>query len=186
MIFRTKTGWMQFIPIVIFDENRNLTGDSVTGKAYGEFLCRIFDYWYEHDHDKLWVQIFAETFMKIRHQAPSLCTLAEECGQAVVLEHDGNVYACDHFVFPEHCLGNIKDTSLLEIVNSDKLREFARGKKNLPEKCLNCPWLAYCRGGCQKNRRMSEEGNITVLCEGYQILFSHIVPRLKELVNPQK
>ena len=181
-----QTGWIQFIPIVIFDKDGNLTEDSVTAEAYGRFLCAIFDEWFEKDRDRLWVQIFAETFMKLRNQAPSLCTLAETCGQAVVLEHDGNVYACDHFVFPEHCLGNIRDQSLLQIVSSEKLMEFAQAKRDLSEKCLHCSWLKYCRGGCQKNRKHTAEGWITVLCEGYRMLFAHIVPRMEELIRAKR
>ncbi|MBQ1826541.1 MAG: anaerobic sulfatase maturase [Erysipelotrichaceae bacterium] len=178
-----NTGWMQFIPIVRFIDGK-LTDDSVRAEDYGDFLIQIFDYWLKNDLASTGVQIFAETMMILMGQKPSLCTLAEICGQALVLEHDGNVYSCDHYVFDDYRLGNIMEHDLSELITSDKLREFALGKARLSKECRNCEVLRFCHGGCQKDRVRFPDDEIkrNILCPGLRMFFNHVEKPLSEII----
>jgi len=178
------TGWVQFIPIVRRD-GHGVTPDSVSGRAYGDFLNIVFDEWVLHDLGRLDVQLFAETARTLTGGAPGLCWLAPTCGRVLVVEADGGVYSCDHFVDPGHRLGDIESADLGVLANSPAQDAFGRAKRDLlPGRCRGCPWLALCNGGCPKDRfAMTADGEpgLNHLCEGLDAFFAHAVPELSRV-----
>lgn len=170
-----NTGWMQFIPIIEINPQKQLTAETVDSLAYGQFLSVIFDQWIQYDLNTTDIQLFAEMYLISCHKAPNVCWLAAQCGQVLVLEHNGDVYSCDHFVDQTHRLGNINDTSLALLSRMSIQKDFGLAKQlSLSEKCLNCRWLSYCRGGCLKDRLPDHSSSVNYLCTGLQYFFAHI------------
>lgn len=161
-------------------EEGQLIDFSVTPEQWGNFLCTIFDEWVRNDVGNYYIQLFDATLANWVGYPPGICTMAEECGHAGVMEWNGDVYSCDHFVYPEHRLGNITERSLYQLMNSDKQRQFSQNKKNrLPQQCRECPWLFACHGECPKNRFVKDAyGNpgMNYLCSGYRQFFEHVAP----------
>lgn len=153
---------------------------SIRPKQWGNFLCTIFDEWVRHDVSMFFFNIFDATLANWVGVAPGLCTMAKQCGHAGVMEHNGDVYSCDHFVFPEYKLGNIHEQSLVEMMYSERQRRFGRAKADsLPTQCRECQWLNACHGECPRNRFIhtaNGEPGLNYLCEGYRQYFSHVVP----------
>ncbi|WP_292364379.1 MULTISPECIES: anaerobic sulfatase maturase [unclassified Methanoculleus] len=175
--------YIQFIPIVErenatgFQEGDTVTGRSVRPEQWGRFLVAIFDEWIENDVGRMFVLNFDAALAGWLGIAGTACIFAPTCGLGVALEHNGDVYSCDHFVEPDYLLGNILATPLIELVNSEKQRAFGTAKRDtLPRYCRECDFLAICNGECPKNRYVrtpdGEEG-LNYLCEGYRIFFSH-------------
>lgn len=162
------------------EEGGELLDFSVTPEQWGTFLCEIFDEWVRNDVGDYYIQLFDATLANWVGQIPGVCTMAEECGHAGVMEYNGDVYSCDHFVFPEYRLGNLGERSLYELMNSEKQKEFAENKKKrLPQQCLECEFLFACHGECPKNRFVKDEyGNpgLNYLCKGYKMFFDHVAP----------
>lgn len=162
------------------EEGGELLDFSVTPEQWGYFLCEIFDEWVRNDVGDYYIQLFDATLANWVGQVPGVCTMAEECGHAGVMEYNGDVYSCDHFVFPEYRLGNLGERSLYELMNSEKQKEFAKNKKKrLPQQCLECEFLFACHGECPKNRFVKDEyGNpgLNYLCKGYKMFFDHVAP----------
>lgn len=170
--------FIQFIPIVQRElddnemETEGVTALSLTGKAYGEFLISIFEEWVKRDVGQVFVQLFDIALGAWIGQPCSLCVFAETCGRALVLEHNGDLYACDHFVNSEYLLGNILEKPIIEMVESKEQQQFGKAKRDtLPQKCLDCKYRFVCNGGCPKNR---DEHGLNLLCEGYQRFFQHV------------
>ena len=153
---------------------------SIRPKQWGNFLCTIFDEWVRHDVSMFFINIFDATLANWVGVTPGLCTMAKHCGHAGVMEHNGDVYSCDHFVFPEYKLGNIHEQSLVEMMYSERQRRFGRAKADsLPTQCRECQWLNACHGECPRNRFIrtaNGEPGLNYLCEGYRQYFSHVVP----------
>jgi uncharacterized protein len=153
---------VQLIPLLEYDPATFVPiPQAITGRQYGEFLCRIFDLWFEHNIGSIFVQIIEQTLAAHLGISPSLCIHMPTCGRALILEHNGDVYACDHYPFPTHLRGNIHDKPLHEMVNSPEQLEFGRSKKaDLTTVCRQCPYLPACNGGCCKHRivAVKEEG----------------------------
>ncbi|MCI6550688.1 MAG: anaerobic sulfatase-maturation protein [Prevotella sp.] len=161
-------------------EGGEVTDFSVTPEQWGNFICTIFDEWVKQDVGQYFIQLFDATLANWVGVVPGVCTLAEECGHAGVMEFNGDVYSCDHFVYPEHRLGNLHDHTIIEMMYSDRQREFAKMKRQLlPRQCKECPFRFACHGECPKNRfthdRYGEPG-LNYLCEGYRRFFSHVAP----------
>ncbi len=175
------TGWIQFIPIVNFKEDKTLDEDSVDVKAYGDFLYSIFHQWFYKDSDKLGIQLFMEMLLAYSGRRQTLCWLQEECGNVPVIESDGKVYSCDHFVNERHFIGDLHETALSSIM--EKQESFAKRKSTLSEKCLQCPFLFLCHGGCIKDR--DENGN-NVLCDAYLPLFEKTAEPMEKAVQLMK
>lgn len=156
---------------------------SITPEDWGNFLCTIFDEWVRNDVGTCFVQIFDATLANWVGVDPGLCTMARNCGHAGVMEYDGDVYSCDHFVFPEYKLGNIRQHTLLEMMYGEKQQEFARLKQgSLPGQCRKCDYLFACNGGCPKDRfAQTDEGepNLNYLCKGYHQYFKHVKPYME-------
>ena len=155
---------------------------SVTAEGYGRFLCDVFDQWVVGDVGRYYVQMFDASLAQWCGVQPGVCSMGETCGDALVVEHNGDVYSCDHFVYPEYKLGNIAQTPLDEIYRTAKRREFGLNKRNtLPTECLRCKFYFACRGECPKHRfdRGADGSPKNSLCEGLKIYFRHVEPYME-------
>ena len=162
------------------DREIPLADASVTPEQWGNFLCTIFDDWVRHDVGKTFVEIFDCTLANWMGVLPGICAYSKECGHAGVMEHNGDVYSCDHFVFPEYKLGNIKDQSLIDMLYGEKQQAFGRLKHtSLPRQCKECDMEFACHGECPKNRFEKDkygEPGLNYLCQGYYQYYSHVAP----------
>lgn len=153
---------------------------SVTAEQWGTFLCSIFDEWVRHDVGKTYVQLFDATLANWVGVAPGVCILAKECGHAGVMEFNGDIYSCDHFVFPEYKLGNIYQQSIIEMLYGEQQSRFSMLKhQSLPRQCKECEFEFACHGECPKNRFINDRyGNagLNYLCKGYLKYFKHVAP----------
>ena len=174
--------FIQFIPIVEQDRaawpERRVTERSVSGPQYGDFLIAVFDEWVRRDVGRVFVQLFDSALAAWVGARPGLCMLEETCGTAMVLEHNGDLYACDHFVFPEYRLGNILETPLAQLAGSERQARFGLDKRDaLPAACRECDVRFICHGGCPRNRiclAPNGEAGLNYLCAGYKAFFRHI------------
>ena len=183
--FRDELGfhYIQFIPIVerkdesCFQEGNMVTDRSVQPGQFGRFLIEIFDEWVGRDVGKTFVLNFDGALAGWLGMAGTLCIFGPTCGLGMALEHNGDLYSCDHFVEPNHCLGNILKTPMIELVASEQQRKFGRDKKDaLPTYCRECAVLSICNGECPKNRFSKTpdgEPGLNYLCPGYKAFFKH-------------
>jgi uncharacterized protein len=156
---------------------------SVDALQYGKFLCAIFDHWVRHDVGRYYVQLFDVALENWMHVPASLCVFRETCGSALAMEHNGDLYSCDHFVYPEYKLGNLLGETLGSMVNSARQTSFGQDKVNtLPRYCRECDVRFACHGECPKHRFIrtpdGEEG-LNYLCAGYKLFFTHIDPYMR-------
>ena len=162
------------------DREIPLADASVTPQQWGNFLCTIFDDWVRHDVGKTFVEIFDCTLANWMGVLPGICAYSKECGHAGVMEHNGDVYSCDHFVFPEYKLGNIRDQSLIDMLYGEKQQAFSRLKHtSLPRQCKECDMEFACHGECPKNRFEKDkygEPGLNYLCQGYYQYYSYVAP----------
>ena len=187
--------FLQFTPIVerqtrhedgrtlasLADKNEiSLSEASVAPEQWGYFLCAIFDEWVRKDVGKIFVEIFDCTLANWMGISPGICAYSKECGHAGVMEHNGDVYSCDHFVFPEYKLGNIRDHSLIDMLYGEQQQEFSRLKhSSLPRQCKECDMEFACHGECPKNRFMKDkygDSGLNYLCPGYYHYYQHVAP----------
>lgn len=187
--------FLQFTPIVerltrhedgrtlasLADKNEiSLSEASVAPEQWGYFLCAIFDEWVRKDVGKIFVEIFDCTLANWMGISPGICVYSKECGHAGVMEHNGDVYSCDHFVFPEYKLGNIRDHSLIDMLYGEQQQEFSRLKhSSLPRQCKECDMEFACHGECPKNRFMKDkygDSGLNYLCPGYYHYYQHVAP----------
>ena len=162
------------------DREIPLADASVTPQQWGNFLCTIFDDWVRHDVGKTFVEIFDCTLANWMGVLPGICAYSKECGHAGVMEHNGDVYSCDHFVFPEYKLGNIREQSLIDMLYGEKQQAFSRLKHtSLPRQCKECEMEFACHGECPKNRFEKDkygEPGLNYLCQGYYQYYTHVAP----------
>ncbi len=181
------SGWIQFIPIVARAPDGAVTPESVSPEGYGEFLRACFDEWVTHDLGRLDVQFFAEVSRVLAGGEASLCTLRGECGRVPVVEEDGAVYSCDHFVDPDHRIGNLAGGNLEKAADSDAQLAFGRAKRGtLTAQCGRCPWLFICNGGCPKDRfalSVDGEPGQHYLCPGFELFFAHARPVIERMME---
>ncbi|MDR3688121.1 MAG: anaerobic sulfatase-maturation protein [Fimbriimonas sp.] len=160
---------------------------SVEPLQYGIFLQTIFDEWVRHDADKIYVQMFDVALQSWLNFVPSLCVFAPTCGNAMAMEHNGDLYSCDHFVYPEDKLGNIMELPLAKLAASPQQFEFGNAKRDtLPAQCRNCDYRFACNGGCPKHRFLETkdgEPGLNYLCEGYMHFFRHAAPYMEIMAN---
>lgn len=160
---------------------------SVTPEQWGSFLCTIFDEWVRHDVGQTYVELFDCILANWVGETPGICVYAKECGHAGVMEFNGDVYSCDHFVFPEYRLGNIREKSIAEMLYGKQQQQFSKLKsQSLPKECCECKWLFACNGECPKNRFIKDRyGNPgkNYLCQGYRMFFEHVVPYMDFMKN---
>jgi uncharacterized protein len=188
-----KTSWMQFIPaierlkdgeVTIYQEGTTVSERSVQPPQFGDFLIAIFDEWVRRDVGTVFVQTF-EAAVRNWLGLPSsgMCIFDATCGHGLALEHNGDLYACDHFVEPKYFLGNIQQSHMLDLVAGENQRTFGRNKLELlPRSCRECEVWFACKGECPKNRfgaTPDGEPGLNYLCAGYQAFFRHIDRPLK-------
>ena len=178
-----KAKYIQFIPIVEVEntnskEEFKVSDESVLPEQYGKFLSTIFDEWVKHDVGIIFVQIFDAALASWVNYPQSVCLFAPTCGTASIIEHNGDIYSCDHFVDLDHLLGNIMETPLEELMMSDKQYLFGQAKKDeLPLKCIQCNLKFACQGACPKHRFYNDvngKSGLNYLCPSYKEFFSHI------------
>lgn len=183
-----KAQFIQFIPVVERNlQNNTVTPLSVRPEQYGKFLIGVFDEWVRNDVGRMYVQHFDAALANWYGEPHGICVFSPTCGSAMVIEHNGDVYSCDHFVDRDHLLGNILEVPIPVLVNSDRQRQFGQNKREkLPKYCRECPVLFACRGECPKNRFVvtpDGEPGLNYLCEGYRMFFSHIQKPMKFMVQ---
>jgi uncharacterized protein len=175
-------GFLTFIPLVekLTNGHIGVSQRSVPAKAFGNFLCAIFDEWVAKDIGKIKVQIFEEALRTAFNQEHTLCIFKPVCGGVPVVEHNGDLYSCDHYVNGKHLLGNIRDIALTGILVCDEQQAFGKAKQlTLPRFCINCEVLPMCNGECPKNRFIRTpdgEPGLNYLCAGYKSFFNHCRP----------
>lgn len=161
-------------------DNLPLTAQSISPEGWGRLLCTIFDEWVRMDVGQTFVQLFDATLANWAGEPPGICSLSPTCGHAAVMEAGGDVYSCDHFVFPEYRLGNLHTHTLVEMLYSPRQMQFGQAKTTaLPRQCLQCPWRFACHGECPRNRfshTPDGEPGLNYLCTGYQRFFAHSAP----------
>lgn len=194
--------FMQFIPIVEraqtdgslasapqvdMDPGNAVTPWSVSPRAYGKFLCDVFDTWFKQDIGKVYVQFFDTQLGLWLGRGSSLCVFAETCGNGLAMEHDGSLYSCDHYVYPEYRLGNLNDTHLRDMLWTDRQLQFGRDKsENLTAQCKACSYRFACNGGCPKHRfALSKDGEDgqDYFCESHTMFFRHAGQRLQDMAQ---
>ncbi len=194
------SGFMQFIPIVeriaqqVTADGLQLISPDFTGGAqvapwsveprqFGRFLCAIFDEWVRRDVGTCFVQLFDVSLETWSGMEASLCIFKRQCGQALALEHGGDLYSCDHFVYPQNRLGNIMDAPLAALVESEQQRNFGEAKEStLPKYCRECDVRFACNGECPKHRFLKTpdgEAGLNYLCAGYKMFFHHVDPYMR-------
>lgn len=198
------SGFMQFIPIVerlaqepeddgltlidpYFEGRAHVTKWSVTPMQYGRFLTTIFDQWVRRDVGQTFVQIFDVALGAWVGQEPSLCVFAPTCGKAMIIEHNGDLYSCDHFVYPEFRLGNVHEKHIRDMVNSPVQVKFGNDKRDaLPQMCRECEYRFVCNGGCPKHRFARTprgEDGLNYLCKSYKTFFGHVDPYMRVMAD---
>ena len=187
------TPFIQFLPVAeVITNNKITTPDDIQGniapwavspQGYGTFLCEVFDHWVRHDVAQYYIGIFDATLAKMLHLPAGTCSYEESCGNNLVVENNGDVFCCDHFVYDSHYIGNITDTTLSKILSSDKLIQFGLCKKTqLSDRCISCNFLQLCHGGCPKHRFGIKNHN-NYLCEGMQYFYNHTLPYFKYMAQ---
>jgi len=179
-----KADFIQFIPIVErdndtgFQEGDTVTDRSVKADQYGRFLISVFNEWVQKDVGRVFVQIFDVALAAWAGAPPGICAFSETCGTAMAMEHNGDIYSCDHFVEPKYFLGNINEKSMARMASSKKQKKFGQDKLDgLPEYCRRCDFRFVCNGECPKNRFIKTsdgEPGLNYLCAGYREFFRHI------------
>lgn len=171
-------------------QNIPLADFSVSPEQWGNFLCAIFDEWVRNDVGEYFIQIFDATLANWIGEQPGVCSMARTCGHAGVMEYNGDVYSCDHFVFPEYKLGNIRTHTLIEMMFSERQQKFGNDKfEKLPKQCRDCKYLFACNGECPKNRfalTADGEPGLNYLCAGYHKYFEHVAPYMDFMANELK
>jgi len=190
------TDWIQFIPVVerlneggvtLYQAGTDVSERSLRSGQFGNFLITIFDEWVRHDVGKVFVQTFEATARSWMGLPSGMCVFSPTCGAGVALEHNGDLYACDHFVEPDYFLGNIQQTPIAEMVGSDRQQQFGKAKlTTLPSYCQNCEVRFACHGECPKNRFLTTpdgEPGLNYLCADYKQFFKHVNEPFKILAT---
>jgi uncharacterized protein len=167
------------------DALSQVTPWSVEPRQYGDFLCNIFDEWVRHDVSRVFVQLFDVALSNWMGLGSPLCIFSEKCGSAVAIEHNGDLYSCDHYVYPQYKLGNIMNRHIADMLGSPQQRRFGDDKADaLPRYCRDCDVRALCNGECPKHRFISTpdgEPGLNYLCLAYKKFFNHIIPHLETM-----
>lgn len=158
----------------------SVTEWSVSGEQWGTFMKGVFDLWVRQDVGRVYVQMFDSALAAWLGEKPALCVMQSSCGFGLVVEQNGDVYSCDHYVYPEHRLGNLRRDSLAKMASSKQQRKFGLAKTEVSSECMRCEWRFACHGGCPKHRiHKSGERWHNHLCAGYKAIFSHMNPYMR-------
>jgi len=200
------SGFLQFIPIVERrkkiedpttldlvgpeDPDALVTDWSVRPDEFGNFLIAVFNEWVKRDVGKVYVLQFDSALANWVGEPAGICIFSKTCGEAVVVEHNGDVYSCDHYVYPEYKLGNIKDQTLFGLVQLEKQQKFGQNKlSGLPQQCIKCEYRFACHGECPKHRFLQTadgEPGLNYLCSGYKKFFAHVDPYMQFMEDELK
>lgn len=179
--------YIQFIPIVERIGSAKVSPRTVRAEDYGRFLVAVFNEWVRNDIGRVFVQVFEECVGLWMGVDPALCTLGKSCGRALIMEHNGDLYSCDHFVSPEYKLGNIQEETLVDMVESPKQKKFGQDKRDaLPRYCRECDVRFICNGGCPKDRFLQTpdgEDGLNYLCAGYKQFFNYTAVFMREIAR---
>ena len=189
--------FMQFLPVaeLLCDgriqspeaQKADIAPWSVSARGFGEFMCDIFDIWVKKDVGRRYVQLFDATLALMVGVQPSVCSLCETCGSGLTVEHNGDVYCCDHFVYPEYKIGNIHTDRLADLAYCDRQFEFGVAKRALlPRECRHCKFYNLCHGECPKHRFIDDnrgEYGKNYLCEGYKLFYEHTQTAMERIKN---
>lgn len=183
--------WMQFIPVVERDKNNSnkVASFSMKSTQFTRFLIEIFKLWYQDlsEGKQSYLRYFDNLFYRFVDMPSPECTLEQICGSYIVVEYNGDVYSCDYFVEPTWKLGNIKESSLIEMLNSDKQEKFGKIKADISQTCLSCKWLSFCYGGCPKDRiRNPRDNGQNHFCNSFKQFLSFTEPHFRELAEQWK
>jgi uncharacterized protein len=194
------SGFIQFLPVVeriamkpeeaklnlvspMFEGSTSVTDWSVPGKEFGKFLITVFNEWVRKDVGKYYIQIIDSALANYMGEMSGLCVFSETCGEALVMEHNGDLFSCDHYVYPDYLLGNITETPIIDLVKSQRQFDFGIDKRNkLPRYCLQCDVRYACHGECPKHRFINTpdgKPGLNYLCEGYKMFFHHVEPYME-------
>ena len=187
--------FMQFLPVAELlcdgrvqspeNEGADIAPWSVSAKGFGQFMCDVFDIWVKNDVGRRYVQLFDATLALMVGVQPSVCSLCETCGSGLTVEHNGDVYCCDHFVYPEYKIGNIHTDHLADLAYCDRQFEFGVAKRSLlPRECRHCKFYNLCHGECPKHRFIADntgEYGKNYLCEGYRMFYEHTESAMKQM-----
>lgn len=200
LVYEVGATFIQFIPAVEQRITGVFTGElahpqttdaivavtpwSVSGENYGHFMIGVFNEWVRNDVGRVYVQLFDNALAAWMGEKPSLCVMQPTCGFGLVIEQNGDVYSCDHYVYPQHRLGNVRRDKLSVMVDSKAQRAFGMSKADLPRACMQCKWRFACRGGCPKHRIHRADNHWhNHLCEGYKAIFMHMDPYMRFMVE---
>jgi len=170
----------QYIECVEQDKNGKLAEVAVTPEKWGEFLCRIFDRWYPGDVGHVSIRLFDSIISRLATGIPTCCPMNGDCRNYFVIEHDGSVYPCDFYVYPEHKLGNISENDFKTLQKKKGYIDFGQRKKPQDDTCMTCRWLPLCMGDCCKNRMPNGKSH---LCAGWKIFYEHTISRFEALAD---
>ena len=187
--------FMQFLPVAELmcdgriqspeTQRADIAPWSISAKGFGRFMCDIFDIWVKHDVGKRYVQLFDATLALMVGVQPSVCSLCETCGSGLTVEHNGDVYCCDHFVYPEYKIGNIATDRLADLAYCDSQFEFGVSKRALlPRECRHCKFYNLCHGECPKHRFIEDntgEYGKNYLCDGYKLFYEHTASAMEQM-----
>lgn len=187
IVERAHNGTLAGAPQVDMDPENAVTSWSVSPRAYGKFLNDLFDIWFRHDIGRIYVQFFDTQLGLWMGHPSSLCIFAKDCGTGLALEHDGSLYSCDHYVYPDYKLGNLAETPLRDLVWTQAQSDFGTDKSGaLTAQCRACSFRFACNGDCPKHRfatSKSGEPGHSYFCESYSMFFRHAGPRLKHMAQ---
>jgi len=175
--------YMQFIPC-FEKEGNNIAAYSITPEQYGKFLCRLLDLWLDYGPQKISIRLFDSIMSYLLGGHHTICTFQKKCYDYVVVEHNGDVFACDFFVEPKWHLGNILDTPINQLSTSEKKRLFSEKKHNVCNGCFVCRHFSICRGGCLKERVFlaTDYHNKSYFCQSHRMFFDYAVPKLMQVI----
>jgi uncharacterized protein len=178
----------QYIECVEFDNDGNLMPFAVTGKEWGDFLCTIYDEWIKGDTRKVSVRLFDSILTMMVENQANCCSMSRNCRQYLVVEHNGDIYPCDFYVYPEWKLGNIMENSWEEMLESPLYREFGERKTQWNEACEECAYQKFCVGCCPKNRpgRGKDPTKLSALCAGWKKFYEHTLSGFKQFADEIK
>ena len=188
--------YMQFLPVLEYVRMKGINSRpvivepnapgavpafwSVTAGEFGKYMCDIFDEWVMLDIGKYFVQLFDAALSAWCGQRDGVCIFGRSCYGNAVIEHNGDLYVCDHFVYPSYKVGNILETPVRELMEKPMVKQFAYRKwTSLPQRCLRCPYLPACNGECPQHR--DPETGVNLLCEGYRAFFAHVAPAMSKM-----
>lgn len=176
--------FLQFIPCAEHNPDTGKMADySITPKQYGDFLCRLFDKWYEYGPDKISIRLFDSILSQCVTGRHTMCTFLQRCDDYIVVEHNGDVFCCDFFVTDEWKIGNVMETPIDKLAGDKIKRDFSSKKRKINNKCLVCRHLDVCRGGCLKDRLLlnSDYGDVSYFCDAYKQFYDYTIPKFRQL-----